>query len=90
MTTIPALPRGVSDYVAAFDLTAVCVTRDGRLVVSRNPAGHEAVYGGVPPSRRAPLCGALAGTVATSKPPPAALAYPSPCTALPWNGPRHR
>jgi len=30
MATIPALPRGVSDYVAALDLTAIAVTRDGR------------------------------------------------------------
>ena len=29
MATIPALPRGVSDYVAALDLTAIAVTRDG-------------------------------------------------------------
>ena len=34
MATIPTLPRGVSDYVAAFDLTAIAVTRDGCLVVT--------------------------------------------------------
>jgi hypothetical protein len=30
MATMPTLPRGVSDYVAALDLTAIAVTRDGR------------------------------------------------------------
>jgi len=39
MATIPPLPRGVSDYVAAFDLTSIAVTRDNRLMVTRNPAG---------------------------------------------------
>ena len=28
--TIPTLPRGVPAYVAAFDLTSIAVTRDGR------------------------------------------------------------
>jgi hypothetical protein len=27
MTTIPPLARGVADYVAAFDLTSIAVTR---------------------------------------------------------------
>jgi len=31
MATIPTLPRGVSDYVAAFDLTSIAVTRDAGL-----------------------------------------------------------
>jgi hypothetical protein len=45
MTTIPTLPRGVSAYVAAFDLTSIAVTRDdGRLVVTRNPAGATAAW----------------------------------------------
>ena len=44
MATIPTLPHGVSDYVAAFDLTSIAVTRDGRLVVTRNPAGAAAVW----------------------------------------------
>ena len=39
MTTIPTLPRGVSDCVAAFDLAAIAITRDNRLAVTRNPAG---------------------------------------------------
>lgn len=44
MATIPTLPRGVSDYVAAFDLTSIAVTRDGRLVVTRNPAGAASAW----------------------------------------------
>jgi hypothetical protein len=44
MATIPALPRGVSAYVAAFDLTSIALTRDGRLVVTRNPAGATAAW----------------------------------------------
>jgi hypothetical protein len=39
MATIPTLPHGVSGYVAAVDLTSIAETRDGRLVVTRNPAG---------------------------------------------------
>ncbi len=46
MATIPTLPRGVSDYVAAFDLTAIAVTRDGRLVVTRNPTGASSAWWG--------------------------------------------
>jgi hypothetical protein len=44
MATIPTLPHGVSDYVAAFDLTSIAVTRDGRLVLTRNPAGAAAAW----------------------------------------------
>jgi hypothetical protein len=44
MATIPPLPRGVAAYVRAFDLTSIAITRDGRLVVSRNPAGAEAAW----------------------------------------------
>jgi hypothetical protein len=43
-TTIPTLPRGVADYVAAFDLTSIARSRDHRLVVSRNPAGAESAW----------------------------------------------
>ena len=32
------------DYTAAFDLAAVCRQRDGRLGVSRNPAGAAAAW----------------------------------------------
>ena len=39
MTTIPPLARGVADYVAAFDLTSIAVTRDRRVIVTRDPAG---------------------------------------------------
>src|ERR1700731_4882839 len=42
MATIPPLPRGIG--VAAFDLTSIAVTRDGRLVVTRNPAGATAAW----------------------------------------------
>lgn len=44
MATIPPLPHGVAQYVAAFDLTSIAVTRDGRLIVTRNPAGTEAAW----------------------------------------------
>jgi hypothetical protein len=44
MATIPTLPLGVSDYVAAFDLTSIAVTRDGRLVVTCKPAGAAATW----------------------------------------------
>jgi hypothetical protein len=36
----------VLSYFASFDLAAVAVTRDGRLLVTRNPAGHEAAWWG--------------------------------------------
>jgi hypothetical protein len=41
-TTIPPLPRAVIDYIVAFDLAAVCRYRNGRLGVTRNPAGAAA------------------------------------------------
>jgi len=44
MATIPTLPRGVSAYVAAFDLISIAVTSDGRLVVTGNPAGAAAAW----------------------------------------------
>jgi hypothetical protein len=44
MATIPALPRGVSAYVAAFDLTSIAITGDGRLVVTHNPAGAASAW----------------------------------------------
>jgi hypothetical protein len=42
--TIPSLPRAVADYVRAFDLAAICAYRDGRIGVSRNPAGAAAAW----------------------------------------------
>jgi hypothetical protein len=44
MATIPPLPRGIAGYIRAFDLTAIARTRDGRLIVSRNPAGAAAAW----------------------------------------------
>ncbi len=44
MATIPPLPRGVSAYVAAFDLASIAITRYHRLVVTRNPSGAEAAW----------------------------------------------
>jgi hypothetical protein len=38
------LPRAVMDYIAAFDLAAVCQYRDGRLGVILNPAGAVAAW----------------------------------------------
>jgi hypothetical protein len=42
--TIAPLPRAVIDYIAAFDLAAVCRYRDGRIAVARNPAGVAAAW----------------------------------------------
>jgi hypothetical protein len=42
--TIPSLPRAVADYVRALDLVAICAYRDGRIGVSRNPAGAAAAW----------------------------------------------
>jgi hypothetical protein len=42
--TIPSLPRAVADYVRAFDLAAICAYCDGRIGVSRNPAGAAAAW----------------------------------------------
>jgi hypothetical protein len=42
--TIAPLPRAAMDYIAAFDLAAVCQDRDGRLGVIRNPAGAAAAW----------------------------------------------
>ena len=36
---IPSLARAAADYVHAFNIAAVCVYRDGRIGVSRNPGG---------------------------------------------------
>lgn len=41
---IAPLPRGVRDYLKAFDLTAICRYRDGRLGVSRDPRGAAAAW----------------------------------------------
>jgi hypothetical protein len=42
--TITPLPRPVMDYIAAFDLAAVCRYPDGRTAVARNPAGAQAAW----------------------------------------------
>jgi hypothetical protein len=42
--TIAPLPRAVMDYIAAFNLAAVCRYRDGRLGVARNPKCAEAAW----------------------------------------------
>ena len=42
--TIAPLPGPVMDYIAAFDLAAVCQYRDGRLGVILNPAGAVAAW----------------------------------------------
>jgi hypothetical protein len=43
-STIAPLPRAVTDYIAAFDLAAMCRYADGRLGVTRNPAGASAAW----------------------------------------------
>jgi hypothetical protein len=39
---IPNISAPVLSYLRSFDLSAVIVTRDGRLTVSRNPSGRDA------------------------------------------------
>jgi hypothetical protein len=41
---IEPLPRVLRDYIAAFDLAAVCRYLDGRIAVVRNPAGVAAAW----------------------------------------------
>jgi hypothetical protein len=41
---IEPLPRVLRDYIAAFDLAAVCRYPDGRIAVARNPAGAAAAW----------------------------------------------
>jgi hypothetical protein len=41
---IPPLPRAADDYVRVFDIVAICAYRDGRIGVSRNPAGAAAAW----------------------------------------------
>jgi hypothetical protein len=39
--SIPSIQNSVLKYFESFDLAAIARTRDGRLVATRNPAGHE-------------------------------------------------
>jgi hypothetical protein len=41
---ITAMPRAILNYVYGFGLTAVAVTRDGRIVSVRDPTGCEAAW----------------------------------------------
>jgi hypothetical protein len=41
---IPSLARTDADYVHAFNIAAICAYRDGRIGVSRNPAGAAAAW----------------------------------------------
>jgi hypothetical protein len=43
-TLISALPREVKDYLGAFGIAAVIIYRDGRIGVSRDPAGAVAAW----------------------------------------------
>ena len=43
-TLISALPREVKDYLGAFGIAAVVIYRDGRIGVSRDPAGAVAAW----------------------------------------------
>jgi hypothetical protein len=43
-STIAPLPPAITDYISRFDLTALAVTRDNRVVVTRNPAGAKAAW----------------------------------------------
>ncbi len=42
--TIEKLRKPIHDYVRALDLVAICVWRDGRIGVSRDPSGADAAY----------------------------------------------
>jgi hypothetical protein len=42
--TIAPLPRAVMDYIAAFNLAAVCRHPDSRIAVARYPAGAVAAW----------------------------------------------
>jgi hypothetical protein len=42
--SIPPLPPAIAEYVARFDLTAIAVTRDNRVIVSGDPAGAKAAW----------------------------------------------
>jgi hypothetical protein len=44
--SIPPIANSTLAYFHSFDLAAVAKTRDGRLVATRNPAGHEAAWWG--------------------------------------------
>jgi hypothetical protein len=44
--SIPAIAKSVLSYFQTFDLSAIARTRDGRLLVTRDPAGHEAAWWG--------------------------------------------
>jgi hypothetical protein len=43
-STIPPLPPAIGEYVRRFDLAAIAATRDGRVVVTRDPAGACAAW----------------------------------------------
>jgi hypothetical protein len=43
-TLIPALPREAKDYLGAFGIAAIVIYRDGRVDVSRDPAGAVAAW----------------------------------------------
>jgi hypothetical protein len=43
-STIPPLPPAIAEYVGRFDLAAIAATRDGRVVVTRDPAGAKAAW----------------------------------------------
>jgi hypothetical protein len=43
---IPAIQASVLKYFETFDISAVAGTRDGRLLVTHNPAGYEAAWWG--------------------------------------------
>jgi hypothetical protein len=41
---LPPLPRGVKDYIGGFGITSVCIYRDNRLAVNRDPVGAVAAW----------------------------------------------
>lgn len=43
-TTIAPLPKPVADYLNGFDLACVALSRDGRVVVTRDPSGCTAAW----------------------------------------------
>ena len=41
---IKRLPQNMCEYITRFDLTAIALTRDGRLISTRDPVGAEAAW----------------------------------------------
>jgi hypothetical protein len=45
--SIPAIAHSVLKYLESFGLACIAQTRDGRLIATRNPAGHDQAWWGL-------------------------------------------